>query len=251
MRTAFIRETAVGLFAKHEGVFRGLEKPLAADAVRAATALADALGIEADVAINPTLTAERDAALERAEKAETSLALADEIAASSRATTAELLELAESALHECAETSDVAREALAKIGPAAILLNPSLVEKRAPVHEIIGRPRSLFIGAKMPHWAMKGIAASLAETMKDAPNCSEMMASMQAGEFTVTVQRRFGKTPMQLRNEAVERAEKAEKAQADLVEVVALIKRQRDAKMKDLAIGRGVVAFLSERGWLP
>lgn len=57
--------------------------------------------------------------------------------------------------------------------------------------------------ASMKHWSAKLMVMSFADSLGSAENCVELaIGDEEFGHFLVTVQRRFGKSPLQLRDEA-------------------------------------------------
>jgi len=113
----------------------------------------------------------------------------------------EALTVAENVLFDLSEHGNlVARLALPKVQPVLGALSPKAAKKRAPVMEMLLRPGTCEIKGAIPHWAMGMIGASLAESMQGVPNY--MTATLTGGEFVVTVTRRNGKTPHDLRVDA-------------------------------------------------
>lgn len=90
-------------------------------------------------------------------------------------------------------------------------------------------------GIRIEHFAVRALAASFRDTLGEAPNCIELTVTPEgddAGALVVTVQRRSGKTPLELKSEAEAARHAAEqnasKKSKALADALRLLKRYRD-----------------------
>lgn len=95
----------------------------------------------------------------------------------------------------------------AEVSRLSDLLHNSIEEsvKKAPMRFVEG-------GVEIEHWAVGVLARSFGETLGTAPNCIELGVHDEGREhdYIVTIQRRNGKSSLQLRTEAEKRATEAE-----------------------------------------
>lgn len=112
-----------------------------------------------------------------------------------------------SLLHRLKLDQQQLKDAEAEVSRLSDLLRSSIEEsvRKAPMRFVEG-------GIEIEHWAVGVLARSFGETLGTAPNCIELGVHDEGREhdYIVTIQRRNGKSSLQLRTEAETRATEAE-----------------------------------------